>query len=142
MKFTLGNQYLDGAVSLLRRMPLAGYQSMARSRFIRIFKEPVQALVDARQDLISEYSVLDDNGKPVIEGDHYKLRPDATAEYNEAYTKLMNEDAEIDKATYTDHKKDIQDVLKSCKLELSGDEATIYAALCDALDVFEEREGK
>ena len=147
MKFTLENQYIDGTVALMQRMPLVGYQSMARTRFIRVLKDSVQALIDARKDLVDEFGVKDGNGKPVTENGNYKLRTDKISDYNEAYNKLMAQKAEVDKATYTAHKKDIQDVLKSCKLELSGDEATIYAALCDALDVnfhdeITEKEGK
>ncbi|WP_338230556.1 DUF1617 family protein [Lactiplantibacillus paraxiangfangensis] len=143
MKFTLENQYLNGAVSLMQRMPLAGYQSMARTRFIRALKDAVKGLIDAQKDLLNEYAIKDDDGEFVVENGNYKLKPDNISEYNDAYRKLMGEQAEVNKSTYTDHKRDVQDILKDCKLELSGDEATIYAALCDALEVkFDEKAGK
>ncbi|ETY74780.1 hypothetical protein LFAB_05300 [Lactiplantibacillus fabifermentans T30PCM01] len=143
MKFTLENQYLNGVVELMQRMPLAGYQSMARTRFIRVLKNPVQELADANKDLLNEFGQKDSDGEPVIEDGNYKLKPDKIQAYRDSYEKLMNESAEIDKGTYTRHKEDVQDILKHCDLKLSGNEATIYAALCDALDVnFDEKEGK
>lgn len=142
MKFTIENQYLNGAVTLMQRMPLTGYQSMARTRFIRVLNEPVQAMVDAQKDLLEQYAIKDDDGKPVNDNGNYKLQDDKVHEYQDAYTKLIHQSAEIDKGTYTDHTIDIQDVLKNCKLELSGDDASVYAALCDALEVSFEKEGK
>ena len=40
MKFQLQNQYLSGAIELMQRLPLAGYDSMARTRFIKLLKGP------------------------------------------------------------------------------------------------------
>ncbi|AVK60526.1 hypothetical protein C5Z25_01510 [Lactobacillus sp. CBA3605] len=142
MKFTIENQYISGAVVLMQQLPLAGYQSMARTRFIRVLKDQVKSLEDARKDLFDEFGEKDKDGKLIVENDSYKLKDGKSDEFQDAYTKLMTETGEVDKATYTDHKADIQDVLKNCKLELSGDDATIYAALCDALDVtFDDKKG-
>jgi len=143
MKFTIENQYLNGAVSLMQRMPLAGYQSMARTRFIRALKDAVKNLADAQKDLLEEDGLKDKDGELIVENGSYKLKKDKIQEYQDANQKLMSEQAEVSKSTYTNHKRDVQDILKHCKLELSGDEATIYAALCDALEVkFDEKEGK
>ncbi|WP_053072682.1 DUF1617 family protein [Lactiplantibacillus herbarum] len=142
MKFTIENQYLNGAVTLMQRIPLTGYQSMARTRFIRVLNEPVQAMVDAQKDLLEQYAVKGDDGEPISDNGNYTLQKDTVQEYKDAYDKLIHQSAEIDKGTYTDHKRDIQEVLKNCKLELSGDDASVYAALCDALEVSFEKEGK
>lgn len=142
MKFTLENQFLNGAVTLMKRIPLSGYQSVARTRFVKLFKEPGQAYLDAQSELIKQYGLKDEDGKQVMEGESYKLQPSKIKDYQKANEKLLSEKAEIDKGTYTSHEADIQDILKNCKLQLSGDEATIYAALCDALKVDFGKEDK
>lgn len=135
MKFQLQNQYLSGAIELMQRLPLTGYDSMARTRFIKLLKEPFDELWENQKALLSEYVLRGENGEPVVNGNHYKLIPDKAREYQAAYNKINSEVAEIDKATYTKHQEDIQRILRNSTLTLSGDDATIYAALCEALEV-------
>lgn len=139
MKFKLQNQYLNGAIQLMQRMPLAGYDSMARTRFIKVLGEPFQALSDSKKELLEEYVRRDEKSNPVIKGNNYQLIPDRIQDYQNAYNKLTGETAEIDKPTYTNHLKDVQRILRNSTLQLADDDATIYAALCEALEVnFEE----
>lgn len=139
MKFQLQNQYLSGAIELMQRLPLAGYDSMARTRFIKLLKGPFDEMRENQKALLSEYVLRDENDEPVVNGNNYKLIPDKVREYQAAYNKLNNEVAEIDKATYTKHQEDVQRILRNSTLTVSGDDATIYAALCEALEVnFEE----
>lgn len=139
MKFKLQNQYLNGSIQLMQRMPLAGYDSMARTRFIKVLGEPFQALSDSKKELLEEYVQRDEKGNPVIKGNNYQLIPDKIQDYQNAYNKLTSEIAEIDKPTYTNHLKDVQRILRNSTLQLADDDATIYAVLCEALEVnFEE----
>lgn len=140
MKFQLQNQYLSGAIELMQRFPLAGYDSMARTRFIKLLKEPFDEMRENQKALLSEYVLRDENGEPVVNGNNYKLIPDKAREFQVAYNKLNSTVAEIDKDTYTKHQEDVQRILRNSTLAVSGDDATIYAALCEALKVnFEEK---
>lgn len=140
MKFKLQNQYLSGAIELMQRLPLAGYDSMARTKFIKLLKEPFDEMQDNQKALLSEYVLRDENGEPAINGNNYKLIHGKAREYQMAYNKLNSTVAEIDKDTYAKHQEDVQRILRNSTLTVSGDDATIYAALCEALEVnFEEK---
>ncbi|PWG00949.1 DUF1617 family protein [Levilactobacillus bambusae] len=140
MKLTLQNQYLAGAVELMQKIPLTGYESIARTRFVKMFKSPIKILEKSQKSLLEEYVARDENGNPVIvAGDQYRITD--MGQFQVATNKLLNEKVEIDQPTYTDHQSDIQRILMNCSVELSGDDAIIYDALCNALDVdFEEEQ--
>lgn len=140
MKFELQNQFVATSIELLKRLPLAGYQSIARTRLIKMLADKNDEIVGLQQDLIKEYAKKDDKGELIVKDNQYTFTPKNEAAFRKAYYELMIENGEIEKATYSHHKKDCQDFLLNADINVSGDEATCYDALCVALDVdFDKR---
>lgn len=135
MKFKLENKYLRDALELMRNTPLSGYQSIARTRFTKLLVEPLQSYVDSKNELVEQFVARDSSGNPIQQNNGFKIEDGKEEEFTLADNKLSNQYAEIDKGTYTDHEKDIKEVLKNLNQPLSGSQADAYAALCDALDV-------
>jgi len=137
MEFKLENKYLRDSIELMRNLPLSGYQSVARTRFVNVLLEPLQSYVDRKNEMIDEFVMRDSNGEPVQsdDGNGFKIASGKETEFATANTKLSEQYAEIDKGTYTDHEKDIKEILKNLSQPLAGGQADAYAALCDALSV-------
>lgn len=140
MKFELQNQFVVPSIEFLKRLPLAGYQSIARTRLIKMLADKNEEIVGLQADLIKEYAKKDDKGELVVKNDQYQFTPGNGEAFKQAYYELMMENGEIEKATYSRHKEDCQDFLLNADINVSGDEATCYDALCVALDVdFDKR---
>lgn len=140
MKFELQNQFVAPSIEFLKRLPLAGYQSIARTRLIKMLADKNDEIVGLQADLIKEYAEKDDNGEPIVNDGQYSFSPENGESFKKAYFKLMMENGEIEKATYSRHKEDCQDFLLHADINVSGDEAMCYDALCVALDVdFDKR---
>ena len=140
MKFELQNQFVAPSIEFLKRLPLAGYQSIARTRLIKMLADKNEEIVGLQADLINEYAEKDDNGELIVNDGQYSFSPEDGEAFKKAYYELMMENGEIEKATYSHHKEDCQDFLLHADISVSGDEATCYDALCVALDVdFDKR---
>ena len=140
MKFELQNQFVSPSIEFLKRLSLAGYQSIARTRLIKMLADKNEEIVGLQADLIKEYAKKDDKGELIVKNDQYQFTPENEEAFKQAYFELMMENGEIEKATYSRHKEDCQDFLLHADISVSGDEATCYDALCVALDVdFDKR---
>lgn len=140
MKFELQNQFVAPSIEFLKRLPLAGYQSIARTRLIKMLDNKNDEIIGLQADLIKEYAKKDDKGEPIVKDGKYNFTPENDVAFRKAYFALMMENGEIEKATYSHHKEDCQDFLLKANISVSGDEATCYDALCVALDVdFDKR---
>jgi hypothetical protein len=140
MKFELQNQFVSSSISFLNRLPLSGYQSIARTRLIKILASKNEEIVEMQKDLIDQYAKKDEDGQLIVKDNNYQFTKENSKKFQEAYQKLMLEDGELEKATYSRHKEDCQDFLLHADVSVSGDEALCYNALCEALDVdFDKR---
>ena len=140
MKFELQNQFVAPSIEFLKRLPLAGYQSIARARLIKMLADKNDEIAGIQKDLIKEYAKKDDKGELIVKDDQYTFTPENEAAFRKAYYELMIENGELEKATYSRHKEDCQDFLLHADVSVSGDEALCYNALCEALDVdFDKR---
>ena len=140
MKFELQNQFVAPSIEFLKRLPLAGYQSIARPRLIKMLADKNDEIAGIQKDLIKEYAKKDDKGELIVKDDQYTFTPENEAAFRKAYYELRIENGELEKATYSRHKEDCQDFLLHADVSVSGDEALCYNALCEALDVdFDKR---
>lgn len=140
MKFELQNQFVTPSVNFLSRLSLSGYQSIARTRLIKMLADKNKEIVELQKDLINQYAKKDKDGEPIVKNDNYQFTPENGQKFQQEYQKLMLENGEIEKATYSRHKEDCQDFLLHADVNVSGDEALSYDALCEALDVdFDKR---
>ena len=99
-----------------------------------------EEIIGLQADLIKGYAKKDDNGEPIVKNDQYQFTPENGEAFKQAYYELMMVNGEIEKATYSRHKEDCQDFLLHADINVSGDEAMCYDALCVALDVdFDKR---
>jgi hypothetical protein len=121
-------------------LPLSGYQSIARTRLIKILALKNEEIVEMQKDLIDQYAQKDKDGQLIVKDNNYQFTKENSKKFQEAYQKLMLEDGELEKATYSRHKEDCQDFLLHADVSVSGDESLCYNALCEALDVdFDKR---
>lgn len=140
MKFELQNQFVAPSIEFLKRLPLAGYQSIARTRLIKILASKNEEIVEMQKNLIDQYAQKDKDGQLIVKDNNYQFAKENSKKFQESYQKLMLEDGELEKATYSRHKEDCQDFLLHADVSVSGDEALCYNALCEALDVdFDKR---
>ena len=140
MKFELQNQFVAPSVNFLSRLSLSGYQSIARTRLIKMLADKNKEISELQKDLINQYAKKDKDGEPIVENDSYQFTPKNSQKFQQEYQKLMLENGELEKATYSHHKEDCQDFLLHAGVSVSGDEALCYNALCEALDVdFDKR---
>jgi len=140
MKFELQNQFVAPSVNFLSRLSLSGYQSIARTRLIKMLADKNKEISELQKDLINQYAKKDKDGEPIVENDSYQFTPKNSQKFQQEYQKLMLENGELEKATYSRHKEDCQDFLLHADVNVSGDEALCYDALCEALDVdFDKR---
>ena len=114
MEFKLENRYLRDSIELMRSLPLSGYQSVARTRFVKVLLEPLQSYVDSKNEMIDEFVMRDSNGEPVKSdgGNGFKIASGKEAEFSTANTRLSEQYAEIDKGTYTTTSKILRTFLK------------------------------
>jgi len=83
MEFKLENKYLRDSIELMRNLPLSGYQSVARTRFVNVLLEPLQSYVDSKNEMIDEFVMRDANGEPVksADGSGFKIASGKETEF-------------------------------------------------------------
>lgn len=138
MKFKIKNKYLKDSIELLTDAPLTGMQSIARSRLIKVLKEPFKDYAEEQNELIDSVVKKDEKGNPVKSGNGLKISDGKEDLYLASLNKLENQVAEIDKPTYTGHLNEVKALLKEYSQPLTGARAEAYMALCEALNVFDE----
>ncbi|ATG86332.1 hypothetical protein LpeD_23 [Lactobacillus phage LpeD] len=138
MKFKIKNKYLKDSIELLTDAPLTGMQSIARTRLIKVLKEPFKDYAEEEKELIDSVVKKDENGKPVKVENGLKISEGKEDLYLDSLNKIENQIAEIDKPTYTGHLSEVKDILKEYSQPLTGTRAEAYMALCEALNVFDE----
>jgi len=139
MRIKLENHYLIPLIPFLRGMKLKGERSRARSKFLALAAEAYAALHESELELLKEYAALDGDGNPMpasggAEGSFTLRDAEAAREYRAEHEKLFTEVAEIEGGTYTAHLALMRRILADYDEELTGDDAALYDALCDAFD--------
>ncbi len=130
------NRYLPPLIPFLQSMKLAGAASRARSKLLAMALTAFQDLAASEQELVTEYAVLDEQGRPVIAEDgSFDLKdPALVSQYLTEREALLAEQAHLSGPTYSEHLSQLQNLLASYPVELTGDEAEVYDRLCDAVE--------
>lgn len=136
MAIAIENRYLPPLIPFLENMPLAGAQSRARSKLLGMMTLAFQGLALAERELVTEYATLDENGQPVIGEDSTftLVNPERANEYVAAREELMSERTILTGDTYEGHYLALQTLLTEYAEPLTGDDASVYDHLCDAID--------
>jgi hypothetical protein len=135
MKISLENKYIVPLVPFLEEMKLKGEQSRARSKFVKLVYAAFAELHESEVDLVKEFAVTGEDGEPVCSEDgSFTLRNGAAKDYAQQRAKLFSEVAEIEGGTYTSHLKAMHQILLDYGGELSGEDAELYDALCEAFE--------
>mgnify|MGYP003511085569 FL=1 len=136
MSIALENRYLPPLIPFLENMPLTGAQSRARSKLLGMVTLAFQGLALAERELVTEYATCDENGQPVIGEDSTftLVNPDRANEYVAAREELMSERTILTGDTYEGHYLALQTLLTEYAEPLTGDDASVYDHLCDAID--------
>lgn len=142
MELKLKNLMLVPTHNFLQKLELKGKQSRARTKLTKLIYDQVATLSDSEVTLADEYGQTNADGK-IIRNDNGMalISEDKLAEYNKEHTALLNETAEINGATYTEHLDDCRKFLEEYDQELSGKDADVYDNLLDAIEE-QEKEGK
>lgn len=143
MTLLIENRYLPALIPFLESMKLAGAHSRARSKLLTMALTAYGQLAVSEKELASEYAVLGVDGQPVIDEDGvFELKnPDEAPAYLAAREELLSESAVLDGSTYAEHLSQLNELLGSYSVELSGDDAAVYDHLYDAVEAALTREG-
>ncbi|WP_261809558.1 hypothetical protein [Levilactobacillus humaensis] len=142
MKLTLKNEYLLPSMNLLQSLKLKGVDSIARSKFVKLLTKAGESLSDSEMDLVNEYGEPEDLTKPIskenpvhVNADgQYAIRASKRGEYQRERVRLLLQDTEIEGGTYVNHTEDLLKILKNYDEELTGEAATAYLELIEALE--------
>ncbi|MEW6903269.1 DUF1617 family protein [Trueperella pyogenes] len=136
MAIAIENRYLPPLIPFLENMPLAGAQSRARSKLLGMVTLAFQGLALAERELVTEYATCDENGQPIIgEDSTFTLQnPESADAYVAAREELMSERTILTGDTYEGHYLALQTLLTEYAEPLTGDDASVYDHLCDAID--------
>lgn len=142
MKIELKNQYLLPAINLLQALKLKGTDSLARSKFVKLLLAAGESLTTDEKALINEYGEPEDLTKPVSESNpvhalsdgQFAIRVSKRNEYQREHARLLEQKAEIEAGTYAEHTADLLRILESYDGDLSGEDATAYMELIEALE--------
>lgn len=138
------NRYLPTLIPFLQSMKLAGAASRARSKLLAMAFTAFQDLATSEKELVAEYAVLDEQGQPVIAEDgSFDLKEPAQAPlYLAEREALLNEEAHLIGPTYSEHLAQLQNLLATYPVELTGYEAEVYDRLCDAVEAALDGKGE
>ena len=140
MRIKLENHCLVPLIPFLQGMKLKGEKSRARSKFLALAMKAYASLHESEVDLLKEYAVLDENGKPTENPDgSFRLKEESAREYFTEREKLFKEVAEIEGGTYTQHFSLMREILTEYDEELAGEDASLYDTLCDAFEAEPEK---
>lgn len=127
----------------LLNLSLKGKQTRMRSRFINLLQEHLNQVNEEKQQLFEDYSVRDENGKPVKETVDGQTGFKVDNQYQKELAILMNEDFILEESPkIMDMLLTIQEVVFGLEdMEMSGDEAMTYGMIYDLFeDIGEELE--
>lgn len=135
MKILLPNNQLAAVTDLLAGMSLKPAASRARTKLLHLVRDASARFGADEYELISQYAVLDDNGKPAIESDGtFNLAdPGKAQEFFALRQDLFDSAVEVSGPTYESHLKDLKTLFDDYDHELSGEAAEAFDVLVDAV---------
>lgn len=142
MRLLIANRHLAPIATLLETMTLKPAQSRARSKLLDLVEEAHVRFGKDEYDLVTTHAVLNPDGKPIIgEDGTFQLAQDTDAgEFLHLRDELLDSVAEVEGPTYATHLADISQVLADYDEPLSGQAATAYNVLFDAVEAAQEAE--
>lgn len=135
MRILLPNNQLAAITDLLAGMSLKPAASRARTKLLHLVRDASARFGGDEYELISQYAMLDDNGKPVIDdsGTFSLANPDKASEFFTAREELFTSLAEVSGPTYEHHLVELKQLLDDYDHELSGAAAEAFDMLADAI---------
>ena len=117
-------------------MVLKPAQSRARSKLLDLVEEAQMRFGKDEYDLVTTHAVLDGEGKPVIgdDGTFHLAQGTDTREFLSLRDELLDSVAEVEGLTYATHLANITRLLAEYDEPLSGQAATAYSVLFDAVE--------
>ncbi len=131
------NHEIKGFVDFLMELELKGKESRLRTRFVKLLIERQNLIEEEHQQLIIQYSNLDENGFPkIIERDGQKMYDVVDIiSFNREYNILLNEEFVIDES---EERKEmlllIKDIILDCDKTFKGEEAIRYDRYCQIVE--------
>jgi hypothetical protein len=138
MTIRMHNAEVQGLAEFLLDFNLKGKESRMRTRFIKLLQERMKLMETERQELVKQYSILDDDGEPQLidleDGQKgYQLTdPDA---FNKEYTELLLEEFVIEVSESNRQMIEVvRNAVLECDKEFSGKEALDFDRYCEIVE--------
>lgn len=128
------NRYLKPSIDLLFNLSLRGKQSRHRTRFIKLLNERLVQVEEERKQLAEEFAEKDEDGKPIVEDDRYKIVGDNREQFQKEFEELMSEEFVIEGENFKETLEVVRDILLNCDEYFSGEQAFVYDYLCEQFE--------
>ena len=132
------NRYLKPSIDLLFNLSLRGKQSRHRTRFIKLLNERFVQVEEERKQLAEEFAEKDEDGKPIVENDRYKIVGDNREQFQKEFEELMSEEFVIEGENFKETLEVVRDILLNCDEYFSGEQAFVYDYLCEQFEKGDE----
>ena len=132
------NRYLKPSIDLLFNLSLRGKQSRHRTRFIKLLNERFVQVEEERKQLAEEFAEKDEDGKPIVEDDRYKIVGDNREQFQKEFEELMSEEFVIEGENFKETLEVVRDILLNCDEYFSGEQAFVYDYLCEQFEKGDE----
>ena len=132
------NRYLKPSIDLLFNLSLRGKQSRHRTRFIKLLNERLVQVEEERKQLAEEFAEKDEDGKPIVEDDRYKIVGENRGQFQKEFEGLMSEDFVIEGENFQETLEVVRDILLNCDEYFSGEQAFVYDYLCEQFEKGDE----
>lgn len=132
------NRYLKPSIDLLFNLSLRGKQSRHRTRFIKLLNERLVQVEEERKQLAEEFAEKDEDGKPIVEDDRYKIVGENRGQFQKEFEGLMSEDFVIEGENFQETLEVVRDILLNCDEYFSGEQAFVYDYICEQFEKGDE----
>lgn len=131
------NVEVENLLKFIMELELKGRDSRLRTRFAKLLMERQNLVDEEHQELVKQYSITDDSGKPKIvekDGKQFYDVQDKVG-FNREYFILLNEEFIIEE---TEERKEmlllLKDVILNCDKTFMGGEALEYDRWCEMVE--------
>lgn len=134
------NIEVEPLVEFIMKFELKGKESRMRTRFARLLSERIQMVNEEHQQLLKNYSNLDEDGNVIVlerEGKSFYDVVDKQ-KFSREYFLLMNEDYVID---LNEERKEmlilVKELILDCEMTFKYEEALQYDRWCEIVEQIE-----
>lgn len=140
MTFTIQRKYLLGLANWLNSLSLAGVQSRARTKFVRVAASALDRVDKERLEILEEYAEKDKDGKPKKKTDEktgqesFVVPDDKLPEFNKEISELYDQDAELTEPEFSMSLVVLRNLVLNTEEKIGPQIADQYDKWCEAFE--------